>query len=300
MKENYGINDGHTLKGIGSGAVGRINESENTRKVGNELRAILKREGQGVYNCTVDKANSVSESLELVVSQANRKELDWFISIHFNAGGGEGVEVYTYEGRQYQDAIDVCKNIAALGFKNRGVKKGTGLYVIRKTKAKSMLVEVCFVDTKDADKYLKVGYKAIAKAIAEGILGRKIKDNPVSAATNLKVGDRVKIIGSKYATGEVVSDWAKKQVHTISKIDKDRALLKEITSWCYLKDLQISTSSKKLEVGMYVRMLGNKWATGQSVPSWVKDNKYKIREINKDRALLDGVVSWAYIRDLKY
>ena len=307
-KECFGVNDGHTLKGIGSGAVGKINESEHTRKVGGELRRLLKAEGQVVHNCTVDKANSVNESLDLVVQQANRKELDWFISIHFNAGGGEGVEVYTYEGRQYQDAIDVCKNIAALGFRNRGVKKGTGLYVIRKTKAKSMLVEVCFVDTKDADKYLKVGYKAIAKAIAEGILGRKIKDNsgssttkpPSNTNTNFKVGDRVKITGSKYATGEMVSDWAKKQTHTISKIQGDRALLKEITSWCYLKDLQISTSSKKLEVGMYVQMIGSKWATGQSVPSWVKNNKYKVKEIKGDRALLDNVVSWAYIKDLKY
>lgn len=183
-KEVFGVNDGHTLSGVGSGAVGRINESENTRKVGNELRKILKEEGQVVYNCTVDKASSVNESLDLVVKQANREELDWFISIHFNAGGGEGVEVYTYEGRQYQDAIDVCKNISALGFKNRGVKKGTGLYVIRKTKAKSMLIEVCFVDTNDANKYLQVGYKAIAKAIAEGILGKKI--NTTSSSTQSK------------------------------------------------------------------------------------------------------------------
>ena len=40
-----------------------------------------------------------------------------------------------------------------------------------------MLVEVCFVDTEDADKYLNVGYKAIAKAIVEGVLGREISTN---------------------------------------------------------------------------------------------------------------------------
>lgn len=34
-----------------------------------------------------------------------------------------------------------------------------------------MLIEVCFVDTDDANKYLKVGYKAIAKAIAEALIG---------------------------------------------------------------------------------------------------------------------------------
>lgn len=173
-----GVNDGHTLSGAGTGAVGIIKEGEHTRLVGEEVRRLLKEKGIAVFNCTVDYAETTNESLSLVVQQANREDLDWFISIHFNAGGGKGVEVYTYEGRQYQDAIDVCNNISALGFNNRGVKVGTGLYVIRKTKAKSMLIEVCFVDTEDANKYLKVGHKAIAKAIVDA-LDDHINSDPI-------------------------------------------------------------------------------------------------------------------------
>ena len=175
---NIGVNDGHTIRGFGTGAVGKIVEGEHTRLVGAEIRRLLIIEGHKAINCTVDSANSVTESLSLIMVQANRQDLDWFISIHFNAGGGQGVEAYTYEGRQYQDAIDVCSNTAKLGFKNRGVKDGKGLYVIRKTKAKSILIEVCFVDTADADHYLKVGYKAIAKAIVESLIGA-IKATPV-------------------------------------------------------------------------------------------------------------------------
>lgn len=172
---NIGVNDGHTLKGFGTGAVGIIKEGEHTRLVGAEVRKLIKEAGHNAINCTVDYAGSVDESLAKIVEQANRQDLDWIILIHFNAGGGHGVEAYTYEGRQYQDALDICKNISDLGFKNRGVKNGTGLYAIRKTKAKSMLIEVCFVDTADANQYLKVGYKAIAKAIVEGLLGQEIK-----------------------------------------------------------------------------------------------------------------------------
>lgn len=182
MIKTVGVNDGHTISGAGSGAVGVINESIHTRKVGNALRNYLKANGVNAINCTVDYAKTTSENLSLIVQQANRQDLDWFISIHFNAGGGQGVEVYTYEGRKYQDAVDVCNNIAKLGFTNRGVKAGSGLYVVRKTNAKSMLIEVCFVDTKDANRYLEVGHDAIAKAIAEALLGH-VQESTTTAPT---------------------------------------------------------------------------------------------------------------------
>ncbi|MBD5500152.1 MAG: hypothetical protein HDR10_02950, partial [Lachnospiraceae bacterium] len=74
-------------------------------------------------------------------------------------------------GRQYQDALDVCSNIAALGFANRGVKAGTGLYVIRKTKAKSMLIEICFCDNEeDINRYMSAGHEDIAETICKAIL----------------------------------------------------------------------------------------------------------------------------------
>ena len=169
-----GVNCGHTTSGPGYGAVGIIRESEHTRLVGQALMGLLRKAGVSVVDCTIDKANSQNEYLAAAVALANRRDLDWFISIHFNASTahtGHGVEVYTYKGRQYQDALDVCNGIAALGFSNRGVKDGTGLYVIRKTKAKAMLIECCFCDNqKDIDIYNAVGgAEGIAKAIYKGI-----------------------------------------------------------------------------------------------------------------------------------
>ena len=165
-----GINCGHTLTGAGSGAVGIINESEHTRLVGRALTAKLQTAGHKVIDCTVDKSAATEDYLAGVVQMANQQDLDWFISVHFNASGtgqGRGSEVYTYKGRQYPDAINICQNLEKMGFKNRGVKEGSGLYVIKKTKAKAMLIEVCFCDNpEDIRIYEEAGgADAVAQAI---------------------------------------------------------------------------------------------------------------------------------------
>lgn len=163
-----GLNAGHTLSGAGSGTSGAIVESIETRRVCSRLTEMLKASGVDVVPCTVDKAASQLAYLQQAVNMANRTDLDYFISIHFNndkARKGHGVEVYTYKGRQYPDAVEVCEHIAALGFTNRGVKEGSGLYVIKKTKAKSMLIEVCFVNDPDAATY-KLKFEQICAAIA--------------------------------------------------------------------------------------------------------------------------------------
>lgn len=196
-----GINCGHTTSGPGYGAVGVIKESEHTRLVGQALMGLLRAAGITVIDCTIDQTNTQQEYLAASVALANRQDLDWFISIHFNASAthkGRGVEVYTYEGRQYQDALDVCANIASLGFTNRGVKAGSGLYVIRKTKAKSMLIECCFCDNAaDMDKYQAAGgaeglAKAIYKAIYDPVISTAV---PVREDHDLTQGQFIEFVG---------------------------------------------------------------------------------------------------------
>lgn len=163
-----GLNAGHTLSGPGSGTSGVIVESIETRKVCSRLTEMFKACSVEVVPCTIDKAATQKAYLQKVVEMANRTDLDYFISIHFNndkARKGHGVEAYTFQGRQYPDAVEVCEHIAALGFSNRGVKEGSGLYVIRKTKAKSMLIEVCFVNNPDATTYQQK-FEQICTAIA--------------------------------------------------------------------------------------------------------------------------------------
>lgn len=81
-----------------------------------------------------------------------------------------------------------------------------------------------------------------AKVCCDENPGTKVFNNAgqeVYAGKTIEVGSKVKITGTHYATGQLISEWAKKQIHTVQELKVDRALLIEITSWVFLKDLAI-------------------------------------------------------------
>lgn len=162
------INAGHTKNGKGTGANGYLNESVENRKIACELMKLLADTKHEVISGIIDRHDN---NLKYIVEQANNSKADLFVSIHLNAGGGTGVEAYTYKGAQHQQAVNICKNLAALGFKNRGVKDGTKYYIVKNTTMKAILIEVCFVDNaKDVELYKQLGCEKIAKAIYDAIV----------------------------------------------------------------------------------------------------------------------------------
>lgn len=168
-----GIDCGHTASGPGAGAVGYLNESRETRAVGNALMEMLTALGHTVYDCTNHQAPSVSANLSRIVAAANARNLDAFYSIHFNAGGGLGSEVYTMTGKETKETAGILAALEELGFRNRGTKRGSHLYVIHRTTAPATLIEVCFVDSEsDSKLYQNLGAKAVAAAICKGITGK--------------------------------------------------------------------------------------------------------------------------------
>lgn len=81
------LNAGHTKSGAGSGVVGYINESTETRRVVSLVKHYLKGKGHTVVVANVDKAESQNAYLQKVVQKANaHADADLFVSIHFNAG----------------------------------------------------------------------------------------------------------------------------------------------------------------------------------------------------------------------
>ena len=131
-------------------------------------------------NCTVNNGSSQTDVLKRIVEKCNAHTADLDISIHFNSaakdeegdGRTTGTEVFVYSSSSSAAAYaeKVCSEIAALGFRNRGVKYSSGLYVLKNTKAPAMLIECCFVD--DRDDVELYHYRKMASAIVRGITGK--------------------------------------------------------------------------------------------------------------------------------
>ena len=159
------INAGHTKHGKGIGANKYLNESIETRRIAYRIMELLADTEHEVIPAVFDRSDdNLAQAVSLAVNA------DLFISIHLNAGGGRGSEIYTWKGSKPSKAVGILKNLSKLGFADRGIKNGSQLYVIRHTPCSAMLVEVCFVDNKeDAELYHRVGFGEIAKAIADAV-----------------------------------------------------------------------------------------------------------------------------------
>lgn len=171
------ISAGHAATGRGaSGAVGILNESNENRKVVEQLIKLLRREGCVVHDCT-QNTGTQSEVLTKCVAKHNSHDRDLDIQIHFNSFDGlaHGTEalVYSDKSNSTNFARRIVKRIAALGFLNRGVKERPDLKFLRATAKPAILIECCFCDSKkDAKRY---SAKKMAAAIASGLLNKEIK-----------------------------------------------------------------------------------------------------------------------------
>jgi len=173
---NFIIAVGHTASGNnGCGAVSKIDESKCTREICPLVVKYLEEEGHTAKLIKIDKGNCVNlEDCYTRVSEANEinkiQNVDLYVEIHLNSGGGTGSEVYVTGLSPFanQYAEKVSNSLAkALSIPNRGVKNGNFI-VLNRTTMPAILVECLFVDGEDADKY---NPELIAEAITCGLLG---------------------------------------------------------------------------------------------------------------------------------
>lgn len=177
VKLRIGVDCGHTLSGQDTGAAGCGRREEVlTREVGGKVIAKLQSMGHIVIKCYKNSCNNLDDSLSFRTNTANNNNVDFYVSIHFNAfnESANGTEIWTFGGKQIPEATRALNNLVSLGYANRGIKDGSNLFVLRNTKAKAMLVECCFIDSqKDMNLY---NADKIANAIVIGITGQQVKE----------------------------------------------------------------------------------------------------------------------------
>ena len=158
------------------GYIGPIWKNEGD---GNYYFSLLLKKELEAYGITVSLTRpNIQQNPSLEARGQSAQGYDLFISLHTNAGGGTGVEIYEdVNSRATTLNTKLCESISKhLGIKNRGVKyrygsPGSNYYgVLRNNKAKAgMLIEHAFHDNKyDVNSYEQKA-ASLAKIMASDI-----------------------------------------------------------------------------------------------------------------------------------
>lgn len=261
----YNVHGGHN--NIVPGANKYLNEVTEDRAVKNKVISYLKAQGHTVYDCTDDAGKTQSANLSNIVKKCNAHSVDLDISIHLNAGGGTGVEVYycgnDSTGKAKAAAVS-AKVAKSLGIKNRGAKSTTSLYVLSNTKATAILVECCFVDnTTDAKAW---SADKCAKAIVEGVTGKAVSSssNTTSNTSSSSSADHGGTSGHYWATMQ------------LDQFDRTAG-----QKWVVHKHSDNTYSIKNVASGIYLSVRDGKMANGQEV--WA----YSWNETKSQRFYID-------------
>ncbi|GAA0105716.1 hypothetical protein UT300013_23400 [Paraclostridium sordellii] len=176
IKPTIAIDTGHNVS-LSGASNGIYSENYLTKTIGEKTIYKLRSMGYNVIDTLPKGEYTQSQELAKRTEVAKLNEVDKFVSIHFNSGpeGANGSEVYySQDYGSSTMASNVLKNIVNdFGFRNRGIKDGDHLYVLRNTNMPAILVEGCFLDNIDMNKFIAKGssaYDIMADGIIRGII----------------------------------------------------------------------------------------------------------------------------------
>ena len=175
------------------GAVGNgYKEADLARDLTSMIQSVLKDYAEvTVFDPTMNMYKYLKNN-----GAFNFSPYDYILETHFNAGGGQGTEILVHENQKGVSVEEtILKNISALGFKNRGVKRRNNLFnmnALFKKGKEYALLETCFIDSISDMAIWKNKAYDIALAVANGIisgfgLGKKKTElaNPIEIVKKL-------------------------------------------------------------------------------------------------------------------
>ena len=216
---------GHGGTPYDSGAVGcGYTEAVETRRMANAVAPLLRSYGFEValYDQSRDAYKVVTQGGSLPLSG-----ISYVLEFHLNSAANDpkgngrttGTEIFVHTNEQgvgVEQAI--LRRVCALGFTNRGIKRSSGLAVLKhvfKRGVSHALVETCFIDDKDDMELYGAKFDAIAKAIADGVaegFGKTVQDEEDDTVTQAEFEAMYDKINPLYKTISDVPDYWKQKV----------------------------------------------------------------------------------------
>ena len=253
-----------------NGSRGVVKEWTMNSNVCNKIANILKDYDVTIYR-TDDTSGKTDVSLSERVKRCNKYKPDLFVSIHHNAGGGTGTEVYWHTYGTAEDkkvaGIVAPKLASKTGMRNRGVKQAQ--FAVLGCNATAILVEGGFMDTVSdyeiitSDKGQQQYAEAVAESIIEYLGLKKIATSQPSTSTpsasGYKVGDKVKVKTSAthYATGQTMASFVKGSTYEVTKVGGNKLLLSDIASWVWDYDVEKVGSAPVADASFKVKIICN-------------------------------------------
>ena len=216
---------GHGGTPYDSGAVGcGYTEAVETRRMANAVAPLLRSYGFEValYDQSKDAYKVVTQGGSLPLSGVS-----YVLEFHLNSAANDpkgngrttGTEIFVHTNEQgvgVEQAI--LRRVCALGFTDRGVKRSSGLAVLKhvfKRGVSHALVETCFIDDRDDMALYGAKFDAIAKAIADGVaegFGKTVQDEEDDTMTQKEFEAMYDKANPLYKTISDVPDYWKQAV----------------------------------------------------------------------------------------
>jgi hypothetical protein len=174
------ISSGHGL--YVRGASGYCDEVNEARRIVDRVTEMLKSANVQVTKFHDNTSHSQSENLSTITNFHNAQPSHTYdVSVHLNAYSSTtkpmGVEVLWVTQEDFADRMSEA--IAAAGhFIDRGPKYKSDLAFLNNTRAKSILIETMFCDSRADTDLLNQHFEDICRAIAETLAGVSIDEQP--------------------------------------------------------------------------------------------------------------------------
>ena len=215
--------------------------------------------------------------------------------------------------------VAVCVNAAGVTV-SKDIYTGNEAVALKNTGKFTVYTEAKYLT---GDSHLKRGYILLKEGSHTAVVlsngsNVTIGGSGSTAADSLKyvVGDIVEFTGTTHYTSSYSGGIAKNCKAGKAKITQTSTGQPHpyhlqavsgsgstVSGWVNSADIKGATTagSGTITAGKTVKVKSSatKYATGQTIPSWVKNQKYTVQQINGDRALLKEITSWVSLTDLE-